>query len=254
MSDNQKVYHKYLGYFNSFKKNLGSYLENEVFDRDNYLKNFKCSPLQYAYVINYRTNKIVYFQNFDQVLGYQDDAITIQHLFEIVHPDDAPFAVELLKISYEFALQYKFLKPFDDVFYIDYRIKKNDGTYIRVNRQSTPLEFDNEGNIVSILSICTNISNLKKSLNIDYGISGIHAEDFEKQYKSQKKETLLTKREVDVLNKIIRGKTSAEVATDLFISEESVKTYRKRILEKTECKNSAELIYYAIKKGIIDID
>ena len=254
MSDTQKVYHKFLRYFYSFKKEDWCVNGQSGLERESFLANFKCSPLQFAYAINYRTNKVFYCQNFEQVLGYKNAAIDLQMLFDILHPDDAPIVVDFLKISYEFALQFKFLKPFADVAYIDYRVKKKDGSYIRVNRQSTALESDNEGNVVSALSICTNITNLKKSLSVDYGVSGIYSDEFDKRYKTKKKTTILTKRELEVLNEIIRGKTSAEIALSLFLNVSSVKTYRKRILEKTDCKNSSELIYYAIKKGIIDID
>jgi len=254
MSGEIKLYNNYIQHFNSYKKDLGNYFVQSIFDAENYLKNFKCSSLQFAYVINYRTGKITYHQNIEKVLGRQNEDIDMTFLFNIIHPDDVKQVVELAKVVFEFSLQCKLLKPFDDLFYIDYRVKKSDGTYIRVNRQSTPIEFDDDGNIVSAISICTDISNLKKSTTIDYGITGVNSVQFEKTHKTLNIDSVLSKREKEVLSYIIKGKTSVDIGKELNISEDSVKTYRKRILEKTECKNSAELIYYAVKKGIIDID
>lgn len=62
---------------------------------------------------------------------------------------------------------------------------------------------------------------------------------------------LLSKREQEVLKMIAEGKKSAEIATLLFISTNTVDTHRKNILAKCEVKNTAELISFANKNGLI---
>ncbi|GAB3010375.1 response regulator transcription factor [Niabella terrae] len=62
---------------------------------------------------------------------------------------------------------------------------------------------------------------------------------------------ILSKREQEVLKMIAEGKKSAEIAKLLFISINTVDTHRKNILAKCEVKNTAELISFANKQGLI---
>lgn len=63
---------------------------------------------------------------------------------------------------------------------------------------------------------------------------------------------LLSDREYEVMNLLVKGKKPKEIALELFISPHTVNTYRARILEKTNTKNIAELVHYAIKNNIFD--
>ncbi|MFL7891012.1 MAG: response regulator [Anaerolineales bacterium] len=61
----------------------------------------------------------------------------------------------------------------------------------------------------------------------------------------------LSKREMDVLKCLAGGMTSSQVASELFISENTVKTHVRHILEKLEASNRAEAVSRAIQLGII---
>jgi DNA-binding NarL/FixJ family response regulator len=61
----------------------------------------------------------------------------------------------------------------------------------------------------------------------------------------------LSKREMDVLKCLALGMTSAQIAKNLFISENTVKTHVRHILEKLEASNRAEAVSRAIHLGII---
>jgi two-component system, NarL family, invasion response regulator UvrY len=62
----------------------------------------------------------------------------------------------------------------------------------------------------------------------------------------------LSDREYQVLCMIAAGRTPKEISERLFLSGKTVSTYRARILEKMNMKNNAELIYYAIKHGLVE--
>lgn len=62
---------------------------------------------------------------------------------------------------------------------------------------------------------------------------------------------LLSKREYEVLKLIAVGKKSSEIAETLFISPNTVDTHRKNILAKCDVKNTAELISFANKNGLL---
>jgi two-component system invasion response regulator UvrY len=62
----------------------------------------------------------------------------------------------------------------------------------------------------------------------------------------------LSDREYEVMIRLARGKTTREIAEELFISSNTVSTYRSRILEKMQMKKLAELIHYALKNNLLD--
>jgi DNA-binding NarL/FixJ family response regulator len=62
---------------------------------------------------------------------------------------------------------------------------------------------------------------------------------------------LLTTREREVLQLLAEGKTNKEVATILNLSLYTVETHRGNILQKLNLHSGAELILYAVRKGVI---
>jgi DNA-binding NarL/FixJ family response regulator len=62
----------------------------------------------------------------------------------------------------------------------------------------------------------------------------------------------LSIREIDVLNCLAQGMTTAEIADYLFISENTVKTHIRHILEKLESSNRAEAVSKASQMGLIE--
>ena len=62
---------------------------------------------------------------------------------------------------------------------------------------------------------------------------------------------LLSDREVEVLKCLARGQTTAQIANVLFISENTVKTHIRHILEKMEVNNRAEAVARAAQMDLI---
>lgn len=63
--------------------------------------------------------------------------------------------------------------------------------------------------------------------------------------------TSLSKRETEVLEEICKGLSNQEIADTLFISKRTVDKHRANLLSKTNSKNTANLIMYAIKNKLI---
>ncbi len=62
----------------------------------------------------------------------------------------------------------------------------------------------------------------------------------------------LTPREHEVLKLIAEGKTNREIADELVLSLNTVQTHRLHIMEKLNLHNRAELVKYAIRRGLIE--
>ena len=61
----------------------------------------------------------------------------------------------------------------------------------------------------------------------------------------------LSEREIEIIRALSNGRTSTQIAEDLFISPHTVKTHRKNILKKLNLHNSTDLMKYALNNGII---
>jgi DNA-binding NarL/FixJ family response regulator len=64
----------------------------------------------------------------------------------------------------------------------------------------------------------------------------------------------ITDREADVLLLIAEGRSNAEIAAQLSVSGATVKTHVNHLLTKTGCRDRAQLVGYAFRLGLLDID
>jgi DNA-binding NarL/FixJ family response regulator len=62
----------------------------------------------------------------------------------------------------------------------------------------------------------------------------------------------LSDREFEVMCMIAKGKTTKDIAEELYLSPKTVSTYRSRILEKMKLKSNGGLTHYAINNRLID--
>lgn len=62
----------------------------------------------------------------------------------------------------------------------------------------------------------------------------------------------LTEREQEVLKLICGEKTAAEIGKEIFLSPRSVEGIRQRLIEKVGVRNTAGLVMFAVKNGMVD--
>ncbi|MDX9993121.1 MAG: response regulator transcription factor [Anaerolineales bacterium] len=69
--------------------------------------------------------------------------------------------------------------------------------------------------------------------------------------KTERSRGLLSEREIDVLKCLANGQTTSQIAGTLFISENTVKTHIRHILEKMEVNNRAEAVARASQMNLL---
>lgn len=70
-------------------------------------------------------------------------------------------------------------------------------------------------------------------------------------HRTATREEILTNREMEVLELICRGMTTADIASKLFLSKRTVEKHRSNILSKANCNNAAQLVSWAIRNKFI---
>jgi DNA-binding NarL/FixJ family response regulator len=73
----------------------------------------------------------------------------------------------------------------------------------------------------------------------------------DKMAEGENSHTKLTHRETEVLQMIAEGLKTREIAERLFVSIKTVETHRANIREKLDRHSTADLVQYAIRKGLI---
>ena len=67
-------------------------------------------------------------------------------------------------------------------------------------------------------------------------------------------ENVLSTREIEILKLIVEGKTNKEISDLLFISQRTVEKHKSNILNKLEMRSVVDLVKYAIKNKLTDIN
>ena len=85
-------------------------------------------------------------------------------------------------------------------------------------------------------------------------VSGVLAEEYMAQLQARgltDSYDLLTDREKEVLQLLAEGRSNKEVATLLNLGLSTVETHRGNLMQKLNLHNTAEIVLYAVRKGLI---
>lgn len=208
----------------------------------------------YFYVIfNTRTAQMEYVHpNVEKVLGYAPQDFELSTVLESIHPDDLPYYYHYEQSAVRF---FSNLTPdlfFKYKFSYDYRLKLQDDSYKRLLQQVVPIYFFPEGG-ARTLAIFTDLSHLKLTGIPKLSFMGMHgAPSFynvhlEEDFKMM--ESLFSKKELEILQHMIQGKKSEEIADLLARSIHTVRNHRKNILQKSGCNNVHELLVKSVREA-----
>ncbi|PQJ79564.1 response regulator transcription factor [Polaribacter porphyrae] len=177
--------------------------------------------------------------------------------------DDEPRSLNRLKILFENFKEVEVLEVFED---------SEEGLKYILEKEPDLVMLDVEMPKLSGLEIADEVGKRIANTKIiffsaysHYAIKAIKASVFDYLLKpvsiDELKESLqrfktkykinLNEREIEIIREMSNGLSSKSIGDKLFISKHTVDTYRRAILEKTECQNTAELIKYAVKNGLI---
>lgn len=215
----------------------------------------------YYYILNFDTYQMEFVHpNIEKLLGVKPKDYSLDKLLELIHPDDLKFvsqkeaiAIDFLfnRITVDQLLKYK-------VSYV-MRFKTTSGLYKSFLHQAKTLTLSKDGKIQQVIAVHTDISYL--NIPIDHKISFIGDSDYPSYFSEvvnpqfhqiqQTFQQLFTKREEEIIKLLTKGLHFREIANYLHISPHTVNTHKRNILQKSNCKNTAEMLSYCLRLGIV---
>lgn len=137
---------------------------------------------------------------------------------EGVHPEDLPKCLEVYRAAFDARQRYQ----------MEYRLRRADGQYRWIADTGVP-QYGEDHGFVGYLGSSVEIQEPRKTNGA----------------------TPLTAREIQVLSLVADGKSTKEVAALLSISYKTADSHRSRIMEKLGVHETASLVRYAIRQGIV---
>lgn len=220
----------------------------------------------YFYVINFFNLHMDFVSGgTKKLLGVEPKDFTIDSLLGSL----AQGELELMKKKEAVAADFlfNFLKPEQMPFYkVSYilRVEDAEGQQRTLLHQANAIKVSKTGKIEHVLGIHTDITHLKLpqhnevsfiSLQGDTCYYGINPElgKFEPEHCNSGEAffSSFTTRELEIIRLLSSGLTATQTAARLCLSEHTVRTHRKKILEKTDCANSTELVAKCLVNGVI---
>jgi DNA-binding CsgD family transcriptional regulator len=190
-----------------------------------------------------------------QLLGYAPAVFKergFELMQELLHPADAGSYWQLMLQVWQFLITLPPEQRLHYQFNCDYRLRKTDGSYVRLLEQNIILATDQRHVITHLLGTCTDITQWKKSEGLTATIIPItnHAAQlWEPAFLSAT--CPLTQREQEILKLLAAGFSSKLIADRLCLSCHTVNTHRRNMIVKTNAKNTGELIQFALKRQYI---
>ncbi len=132
--------------------------------------------------------------------------------------------------------------------------KKNTGQYFHFLQQSLCMQFDSEGNPFLFLSYIHDVTYIKKNRTANLVLTTpnrIKWWNFNFENNAIEIVQPLSKQEQKILSLLAEGKSSKEIASELFVSRHTIDTHRRHLLEKTNCIDTTGMITYCKLVGLL---
>ena len=216
--------------------------------------------IYYYYVLNFDTYNMNFVHpNISKILGLQPVQFSLDTLFDIMHPDDLDKMHQKELKATHFLLKNI---PLEDIphYKVSYlmRLRHTNGTYKTILHQAKTLAISGNGKIQQVITVHTDVTYL--NVPFDHKISFISEKrpsyysietDTSFEVINTSLKAIITKREIEIIQRISEGKNASEIAESLILSIHTINTHKKNILKKTQCNNTAELMAKCLQEGII---
>ncbi|HNP19774.1 MAG TPA: LuxR C-terminal-related transcriptional regulator [Fulvivirga sp.] len=220
---------------------------------------FFCPGPFYYYIIDSPT---LTFENVSSqvfnITGLDLEGKPVEEVVKIIHPDDMDFFLKCEDFVASF-LKNKVTPDKMMKYKITYSLRERtkDGSYKLFLLQTITLANTDDGGLLKVLGVHTDISHITNTNNYKLSLIGLDGEpsyygiDVFESESYALKDNLFSPRELEVIILLGEGLTAKEIASQLFVSTETIISHKKNALAKSDCKNSTQLVSFCIRHGLI---
>lgn len=213
----------------------------------------------FYHILDFVSYKMTYVhEGIEEVLGIKQEDWSVDTFLKLTHPDDIEKVHDVEAVAINFLLNDS-LKEDITAYKKCYLLKMRhaNGSYRTILHQAKAINVSHDGKIQTAIGIQTDVTHLSPPVRNEVSFisrkkANVH---FAKQgavYLPVKGvSSLFTKREKEIMELIIKGKTAKEIGRILHISSHTVNTHKRNMLKKSECKNSRELVSKCLQEGIV---
>lgn len=172
-------------------------------------------------------------------------------IYNRLHPEDLP---EKRMLEYEFFKFVNPLPPFEKMRFkasCRIRIMNQRGEYVFLDNTTQIIATSPAGKIWLILCCYDLSANRSASEGISPAIVNNHTGETINLFFAERKHSILTEREKEILKLIKNGKPSKQIADLLGISINTVNRHRQNIIEKLSVANSTEAVTAATAMNLL---
>ena len=175
------------------------------------------------------------------LLGCPPADFSMAWLYSRVHPDDADLLGQATAVSARWLNKHR-QEALGHAFTADYRLRHQAGHYLRVLRQNFPLDFAPDGTPTVAGSTFTDITHHKRTQDLCFHGTHPELQQWLDELLRPAAHLALTSREREVLDRVLQGQGSQQIADQLHVSVHTVNTHRRNITTKTQSRNPSELL------------
>lgn len=210
----------------------------------------------YYYVVDFTDMSLSNIHSaLPEILGLDTEKLQFGDILEAIHPDDVNLVAQMERTCGQFFFhnipQEKYLRYKSSY---NFRMRLKDGKYALFNHQALLLTLAPDGGFGKAINIHTRIDHLTETNNHCFSIIGLDGEpSFLNNPLEEAPKQLMrfSAKEIEVIRHLSEGLDSEDIAGCMFISPHTVKQHRKNILEKSGCRNVAQLIKMCVLQGLV---
>jgi DNA-binding CsgD family transcriptional regulator len=211
---------------------------------------------QAIFITDMKTSRYIYVSpSVENIIGYKAEEFTnISSLAKILTPSELAFIPKGTEIAMTkiVSLNYSVEQLLKLRYSRNNWYRRKDGALRNMLQQSIGLAFNEQSIVLVELLVATDITDFNPSPHHFYTIAEQQDDGTSKVlFHGVLEQDHITPREQEVYALLTQGKTTEEIANQLKISTETVKTHRKNLLEKTGTENSVDLVRYGFAQGWI---
>jgi DNA-binding CsgD family transcriptional regulator len=186
------------------------------------------------------------------MLGVEPADLSPLKLYQVIHPDELDRNILLKNLLMKSAHKMLLAEKGHILFSTNFKVKNAKGKFFNIFSQFYMYYSEVPYKSVFVFEVHTNIDWYKKHKNSHHCYLGGDLSNF--RYPDEellKLGIIFSKREFEIIHLVNRGYSSEQVAEELFLSVNTIKTHRRNILHKSGVANIQELIFDLKEHGLL---